>query len=363
MRRRQSRYGVWWLSLASPAEPARSLAEAIGARVIVRSGASELLTDLERRLTIYARHESGNDPGTIHDETLALLRRRDDIGLDEFLRHEAYAFEATVEQVRADHIQHGFDDPTIRAAWGRLGPAANRRLASLIPLGMYVHDRLAEQLRSHANWASRMQSVSGVVAWQETWRPAFWTIGMALGALLIRLERYPALPAILATTWTNLYGSVEPFVGHPGEATHYVATTLGPTPPENRSWTFPAWTWLASDLRARDWLADRYPEWLRRDGEPEASMAEFDLLSCIAQGLRGELGVLALWSLNGAAADRYARRLHDDAQLRQRVSEAVGLDLEEFDRRAADILAGAGGVGPFPHITPTAQILRTGSFR
>ena len=35
------------------------------------------------------RYESGNDPGTVHDETLALLRRRDEIGLDELLRHEA----------------------------------------------------------------------------------------------------------------------------------------------------------------------------------------------------------------------------------------------------------------------------------
>src|SRR5205823_751742 len=105
LRGRESRYGAWWLSLkAPPAEPGRSVAEAIGARVIVRAGAAELLGELERRLSVYSRHDSGNDPGTVHDETLALLRRRDDIGLDELLRREAHEFESTVEQIRADHL-------------------------------------------------------------------------------------------------------------------------------------------------------------------------------------------------------------------------------------------------------------------
>src|SRR5207249_148552 len=85
--RSPSRYGAWWLSRSEePAEPARTLIEMIGARLIVRPGAAEFLADLERRLAVYRVHESGNDPGSVHDEVLALLRRGNEVELDEALR-------------------------------------------------------------------------------------------------------------------------------------------------------------------------------------------------------------------------------------------------------------------------------------
>ena len=151
LRRRQSRYGVWWLSLTDPpAEPGRSLAKAIGARIIVRTGAAEFLADLSGRLAVYAAHESGHDPGTVHDEILALVRRRDDIGLDEALRRERNAFEVAVEEITADHIQHHLDEATVRDAWGRLDTASDRRLGSLLPIALHRPDLLDGELRSRS---------------------------------------------------------------------------------------------------------------------------------------------------------------------------------------------------------------------
>jgi hypothetical protein len=52
----------------------------------------------------------------VHDEILALIRRRDDIGLDEALRGERHAFEMTVSDVTTDHVQRHLDEPTVRDA-------------------------------------------------------------------------------------------------------------------------------------------------------------------------------------------------------------------------------------------------------
>lgn len=108
---------------------------------------------------------------------------------------------------------------------------------------------------------------------------------------------------------------------------------------------------------------DRYPDWLRRDGEPQNALAAFDMLVGIAGGIRSGQRQLALWSLQSEAAGRYARRLHDDERLRAQAAIAVGTTLEVFDERAPEILSTAHGIGHFPRLADTANILRTGNFR
>ena len=80
LRNRNSRYGVWWLSIADPHEDdTAALIESTGARAIVRAGAGEFLADLRRRVEVHEQHETGDDPGTVHDDTLALVKRNDPV--------------------------------------------------------------------------------------------------------------------------------------------------------------------------------------------------------------------------------------------------------------------------------------------
>jgi hypothetical protein len=310
---------------------------------------------------VYAAHVSGHDPGTVHDEILALVRRGDEIGLDEALRRERYAFETAVEEVTADHVQHHLDEATVRDAWARLGAASDRRLASLIPLALHRPELLEAELRAATGWATSTPLRGGSMTWQKPWLMPFWTTGMTLGALLVRLERYSGIKAILASTWTNHYRQAEPFVGHPGDIGDAVATVFGPPVPPNQRWSFPAWTWLNRDLPRHEWLADRYPDWLHRAGEPEASMTAFAVLLNVATGLREGGDGVAFWTLDSQQAQHYARRLHADPHVRRQAAEAVGLTLEEFDEKAPEILSASRGIGMFPEIAETVNALRTGS--
>jgi len=364
LRARSSRYGVWWLSLTTPpAEPGRSLAEAIGARVINRDGASALLEDLDNRLGVYETYESGHDPGSVHDEMLGLIRRGDEVGLDEVLRRERYEFESAVDSVTADHVQHHGDEEHVRDAWGRLEAVTQRRLASLIPLALHRADLVEETLRAHAGWATSTPPVGGGATWQQAWTMPFWALGMTAGALLTRLDRYGALPAVLLTTWVDHYGDTHPLVDHPGGVGVLVAEFFGPEPPSGQRWLWPAWSWLAAVLPTWEWLTARYPGWLDREGEPQNALAEFDLLRCIAGGLRDGEPQLAVWTLNQPAANSYARRLHFDRQLRARAAEGVGIGLETFDARAPEIIAASDALGHFVRVGETANILRTGEPR
>jgi hypothetical protein len=363
LRARRSRYGTWWLSLADPpAEPGRSLAEAIGARVIVREGAAVLLRELRVRLDAYAAHPSGNDPASVHDATLALVRRDDDVGLDGVLRAERFAFEHAVDAVTRDHLNHHDDPAVVDDAAGRLVAATDRRLASLLPLALHRPEALGDELRAHASWASRSQLRSGGMTWQEAWRLPFWMLGQVLGAVALRLERFAALRAVLAVRWVNHYGEAEPLTSHPGEASLAVAQRLGPPAPAGSRWTFPQLNWLMQELHRKAWLVERYPEWLRREGEPQRGLTELDLVATVATSLRpGEGEVLALWSLDSVAATGFARQLHRDARLREAVAEAAGTDLATFDARAPEIIAAAQGLGPSPRVGEVAAVLRSGA--
>lgn len=363
LRNRRSRYGVWCHSLTDPpAEPGRTLAEAMGARVIVRPGAAELLADLSGRLAVYAVHESGNDPGTVHDEVLGLVRRGDDIGLDEALRREHYAFQSVIEGVTADHFNKHTDEATVRDAWSRLGPATDRRLASLIPLALHRSELFTAELRADSTWATGIPLRSGGMTWQQAWRLPFWAIGLALGGLLIRLERYESIGALVAATWIDHSQRAEPYIDRPYDAGQAVADLLGPAPPAGQQWRFSAWNWLLAHLKDREWLVARYPDWLSRAQEPAASIIAFDLLRYIGATVLGSGAGIPLWAFNTEVAKAYARRLHGDPELRGRAAQATGLQLGDFDEKGPEILMAARGWSGFSSETgDVANTLRTGS--
>lgn len=343
LRSRNSRYGAWWLSVTNPpAEVTQGVIEAVGARVIIRSGAGEFLLDLNRRLSVHAQHETGDDPGAVHDEVLALVKRDDSVALDEMLRRERFAFESVIEAVAAEYANKG-DAESIKEGWGKLSGATDRRIASLVPLALHRPDALADEIRSMTGWASSMPLRSGLTAWVQAWQLPFWVIGMTVGAIVVRLERYAALSGIFTAGWTDPNGYRTRFVGPPGDLGTAVAANFGP----EGQWLFPEWQWLISDLPAKDWLASRYPDWLSRDGEPGRSFVEFSLLLDIAAGLQGEDHRIAWWSIDTQTAVRFAQRLHRDLVLRSRIAESTKLDLQAFDQQAPEVLKNSHGIGAF----------------
>ena len=363
VRGRTSRYGAWWLSRSeSPAEPARTLIEVIGARTIVRAGATDFLAELDRRLAVYQAHESGDDPGSVHDQMLGLVKRADEVELDELLRRERYAFESVVEAIRADYTNAGGDTSKLQEGWERLAAGTDRRLASLIPLALYRPELLEREVQGHVAWASSAPPMSGLVVWIQAWHFPFWIIGMTIGGLSARLERYDAMKSILSASWMDASGYRNPFIGPPGDLGRVVAANFGPKPPENQTWTFAEWQWLVTDLQSKEWLVSRYPEWLRRDGEPQRGLIEFSVLLNIIAGLRDEHVMTAWWSMNAPVAERYAQRLHRDAVTRGKAADAVGTTLAVFDERAPDILGSTHGMGAFPETRRTAHILKTGNW-
>lgn len=130
LRARRGRYGLYWIARGALAEPAGSLVEAVAGRVVTRPGAAEFLADLDRRLAVFASHPSGQTPLAVHDETVALLRRGDVVGLRELLREEHRALEATIAGV-LDGKQN--TQPTVElleATHKQVLPALERRLGT-----------------------------------------------------------------------------------------------------------------------------------------------------------------------------------------------------------------------------------------
>ena len=202
--RSPSRYGVWWLSRSETlAEPGRTLAEAVSARVIVRpSGAGSFLAELASRVGTFTLHESGDDPCSVHDQVLNLVKRGEDVELDGLLRREQDALASAFEQVRANYANRQPEDKVIAAAWGTLGTATDRRLASLIPLAIYRPELLKAEIERDAARASNTQLRDGFEFWLKPWRLPFWVIGMALGALSLSLRP-------VRGSWSDHFGHVE----------------------------------------------------------------------------------------------------------------------------------------------------------
>jgi hypothetical protein len=357
------------ITAASPTLAARLAAHTEGgidrvADEVVR--ALRAATDAPSRIAtaqIAAPAFAAGDPGAVHDAVIAVLRAGDEIELDRTLRAERAAFESAVNQVTADYLNKHLDEGSVRDAGGRLVAAAERRLASLIPLAMYRKGALSAELRAHGGWMTRTKLQGGGATWQEAWRLPWWLIGYSLGPLLCRQGRFGAVRELVGPTWMNRFGEQEAFIGHPGELGDALAKLLGQEPPAGRTWSFPAWSWWRAHISECGWLRDRYPDWLEGPGEPEAAMVEFSMIEGLSDALKSGATVVAFWTIDSEHAADFARRLHGDEITREEVAAAVGLDLATFDARAPEVLAEAHGVGAFPRTREIANILRTGSYR
>ena len=257
VRGRTSRYGAWWLSRSeSPVEPARTLVETIGARTIVRPGAADFLVELDRRLAVYQAHESGDDPGSVHDQVLGLVKRADEVELDELLRRERYAFESAVDQ----------NPPRLRGSGRRPieatgGMGAARR-------GDRSPYRLGDPARCLSPGAARARS-TGPRGMGQQRAPderrgrldrsmAFPVLDHRYDACGTRstpraLRRDPPSPV---GRLDRRLGLSTPVHSIPGDFGRVVAANFGPKPPEGQTWTFAEWQWLVTDLQSKEWLVE-----------------------------------------------------------------------------------------------------------
>lgn len=346
---RRSRYGLWWVARGELSPAAQNLVDAVGGRTVRRDSAAAFLTDLRRRLAVFAEHPTGQTPRVIHDETLALLRSGDAIGLDEHLRAERNWYEKEIERVAADAGGgHPSDVDHVARVWSAATPVLERRLAGLIPLALHSAETFAVEVAGLARGMERRPLAGGYTAWTGFCRYAATWLGYACGALIMRLERLGSLAPLLQQQWIDRHGHPEQLVWLPSETGHLLGQTL-----VEGNWISPSWEHLAASVGAIDWLLELYPE-LNGEDEPRRSLAQFDFVSCIHLLLK-EHRAVSFYSLGSGGAEDLALRLNRDDTIRAQIAAACGVTLEDFDARVvaalADVTGLQGGITD-PHRAP-----------
>jgi hypothetical protein len=360
MRNRHSRYGLYWVARGELAEPARSIVEAAAGRVIVRDGAAEFLADLDRRLAVFQVQPSGMTALTVNDQVIALLRRRDEVGLRELLRLERREFEGRVDEIIGERHSEPPSPDKALDCHNRLMPTLERRLASLLPLLLHAPDLLADEVSSLADLVDRQGTPGGYTFWAKLADYAAWWLGFALGAFAVRGRRLGALGPLFATTVrTRFVNGTEPLVRSlPGEAGAKIGEAVMAQDTDTK-WFAPWFEALRRELKRLPLLVERYPEIVSAEEEPKRSLVEFDFLLSIALAMAGQRAV-GHWSMYSDIAEDFARRLHHDGRLREAVAQAMARTLDEFDEGAAHALESAHLLGEFPH-SDAITILKTGS--
>jgi hypothetical protein len=359
LRGRRARYGLWWVARGELGQPAGELVEATGGRVITRETAAEFMVDLRARLAVFEAHPSGQTPETVHDETLALMRAGDTIGIDEHLRREGHAYETAIaELVGASLARQPADQEQVREVWHALLPIMERRVASFLPLAIHDGERFAAEVGRLARGLERRPVTGGFPAWTAMPRFAATWLGYVVGALLVRLERFENLGPVLRQTWVDRYGTAEPVVWFPGETQDVFGRAMAE---DGARWLSFGWEHLTGSLDSAQWLRERYPE-LYGENEPRRSMAQFDLLLCMNLGLLQAQRLVAYYSLGSGAAEELAFRLHADTRLRERMAAVMGVSLADFDAKVPDALRSAHGFeGGFSNQGRAAAILEQGA--
>ena len=357
LKARESRYGFWWVSRSALVEPAAELVRGLGGRNVLRESAESFLGDLNRKLAVFEQYPTGDTPAAVHDQTLALLRKGDEVGLRELFRLEHNAWEAGVRAaILGVRDASPSDRAVTEATWRSLLPLQERRLAGLLPLVIHDPARMSFEVQRLARTLAQIRNDSSFVAWQELPELAVTWLGYATGALALRGDHLDSVSPLLQQKWTDRHGKTSRLVSLMGSAQGAVGEAMAPAPPQGQRWASPVWKYLTSSLAEMQWLADRYPE-LTEGEEPGASMAVFDLLVCLRDGFT-DRATLAHFGSDERAAEQFAHRLRGDEMFRKQVAEAVGVGLERFDAEGPGIIRGAHGcLGGFSEHERVGSIL------
>jgi hypothetical protein len=348
---RRSRYGLYWLTRSKLAEPARTLVEKVGGRVINRSDAAEFLADLDTRLSVLEAHPSGLTPLMVHDEVLLLLRRSDSVGLSELLRRERREF---ADRLRSLMETGGGAAPTPEIALSihkQLMPVLERRLSSMLPLLLHGEGILADEIGELADAKDREQLAGdGYVFWPELFDYAIWFLGYSIGAAAIREKRLSTMKPLLGARIHDRYrGEPRPLVQvFPGEAGSRIGAAVM-AQIDNQQRIAPAWELLRRDLGELELLRQRYPELVSSEGEVLRNLACFDFVLSASMSLAG-FGSAAHWTMYSGSIEQFVRQLRDDDRLRAPLADAMGIPLEGFQARVAEALRSVQKLGRFPDL-------------
>jgi hypothetical protein len=346
LRSRHSHYGLYWLTRAELGDAARSIVDASGARLIVRPNAAEFLTDLERRLAVFQLQPSGVTPDLANDEAILLCRRTDMVGLRELLRRERREFEVRLDSVVEDGRSTEPNEEIIRDVEAQIRAVLDRRLGTLLPLALHSDELLAEELGHLAEYRSRHSQQSGWAFWAGLTDWTVWCLLHGVGALAVRARRIRSLKPLFAAAFRDSYGHFKPLAdSYPGEVGTIIAGVTTP-PPEGQKWLAPGWEAMRRTITDSGLVNEKYPELTNSEGEPLRSLVYFDFLHVLALGVGGERA-LAHWSLYSDCASELAQNIRRDAQLRNEISEAVGIDPADFMSRAPELLRAAHNLARF----------------
>jgi hypothetical protein len=326
---RRSRYGLYWVARGESGEGASRIVERTGGRVIRRPGAVEFLTDLHRRLEVFRAHPSGHTPIEVHDEVLALVRSKDEIGLAEVMRRERREFAERINSIVAGRRQEQPEEENLLEAHDQLLPVWERRLAGLLPVLAYAPDRFAPEVRSLVDLLEGRPVEGGYSAWPEFLDWSTWWLGYVAGAFALSQEAWPALKPLLDARFTEI-NDYQRHLVEPGrgDVSRSVGALVMARFSETR-WMSPGWEHLIWSVSQSAVLRERWPEFLQGEEPKVPALADFDLLVSMRESLAGETA-WAYWLIYRGGGVRFARRIRTDPRYRAAVSGVLGVAENDF---------------------------------
>jgi hypothetical protein len=265
----------------------------------------------------------------VHDEVLALVRSKDEVGLAEVMRRERREYAERINTIVAGRRQERPEEENLLEAHDQLLPVWERRLAGLLPVIAYAPERFEPEVRSLVDLLEGRPVEGGYSAWSELLDWSTWWLGYVAGAFALSQEAWPVLKSLLHTTFTesNEYRRhlVEPVRESVGvDVGAFVMARFSDT-----RWMSPRWEHLIWSVSESTLLRDRWPEFLQGE-EPKAPwLADFDLLVSMRESLAGEMA-WAYWLIYRGGGVRFARRLRADARYRVPVGDLLGVAENDF---------------------------------
>jgi SIR2-like domain len=327
LRKRNSRYGAYWVSRGEPREAVAALVESLQARVVRRDTASAFLADLDRRIAAFRQHPSGETPDVVKAEVLKLLRQGDSVGLREKLLEEWRALEGRVHDVIEPRARsQSVEVEVARVADAELIPAFERMLAALFPLIDHDESLFGEQV----NWMRRIvdRAKEGDGGWPELPQWAVWFLAQACGAYAMSRDRFTAVAALLQASVEDrkIGDSLATLV--PCDVGQLIAA--GALEPSRRRDSGAEWVYLVERLSESTFLGENFPELVEPPRRAARWADDFSFLTSLA-AVRAGHRVIGYWRMDHDGAESLARRLARDLTFSDEVaSKCFGISGDEL---------------------------------
>jgi hypothetical protein len=245
LRSRRSRYGLYWVAREALGFDAMVSLEASRGRVVRRPGANEFLSDLERRVTVFESHPSGQTPTTVYDEVVLLLRRGDRVGVQELLRTQRLPLLERVRELSAERVNAHVDDAA--QVHADLRPLMERRFAALLPLVRYAPELLEEEIGALAHLVEAPGGGGGFTFWLRLGTWPVWWVGQMLGAVAVRERAWRSLGAILRAETYDRHRRVPLVQSFAPDTGHEIGVALA----DGTRYYAPSWMVLRKELPTR----------------------------------------------------------------------------------------------------------------